>query len=305
MKRTMIVMGSALLMLFVFTLIYIPDKLAAAEKESKKKGYLGVSVEELSRHQKKDLKAEFGVVITNIDEDSPADKDGLMEDDVIQQVNDVKITRSSTLTRVIRKMAPGDKAKIAIIRDGKEKTITVTIGRLKSGSYSLSVGPGKNLFSWYGGGGRAYLGVQLHELNKDLAAYFGAKEAEGALILEVEEDSPAEKAGLKSGDVITKIDNETMANPEDVQEMIAELEEDDEVKIEILRQNKKQTISVKLEERDSKDVFIGGPQRMIRELKLKQNPEKSFQLILPEINKDQKHREIIIEKKKAIQSNTI
>lgn len=305
MKKSIIVIGSALILLLVLTLIYLPDRLVSAEKELQKKGYLGVSVEELSRHQKKELKAEFGVIITSIDEDSPADKNGLMEDDVIQQVNDVKITRSSTLTRVIRKMVPGEKAKIAIIRDGKEKAVTVTIARLKSSSYSLSVGPGKNLFSWYGGGGRAYLGVQLHELNKDLASYFGAKEDEGALILEVEEDSPAEKAGFKAGDVITKIDNEVMANPEDVQEMISELEEDDEVKIEILRQSKKQTISVKLEEHDAKDVFIGGPQRMIRELRLKHSPEKSFQMIPPEINKDQKHREIIIEKKKTIPSNTI
>lgn len=304
MNKRMIVIGSALILLLILALIFIPDGLLSAEKESKKKGYLGVSVEELSRRQKKELKAEFGVVITSIEEDSPADKGGLMEDDVIQQVNDVKITRSSTLTRVIRKIAPGEKAKIAIIRDGKEKNITVTIARLKSSSYSFSVSPGKNLFSWYGGG-RAYLGVQLHQLNKDLASYFGAKEDEGALILAVEEDSPAEKAGLKSGDIITKIDNEKIADPEDVQQMISELEEDDEVKIEILRQNKRQTITVQLEERNTKDIFIGGPQRMIRELRLKRSPEKSFELLLPEINKDKKYREIIIDKKKTIPTKTI
>ncbi len=296
MKRSIVIISSALILLLIFSLIYLPNRLSSAEKETKKKGYLGVSVQELSRREKKDLKAEFGVIITNIEEDSPADKDGLMEDDVIQQVNDAKITRSSTLTRVIRKIKPGEKAKIVVIRDGKEKTITVTIGSQKSSrSYSFSVSPGKNLFSWYGGR-KAYLGVQLQELNKDLAPYFGVKADEGALILVIDEDSPAEKAGLKSGDVITKIDGEEINDPEDVQEIVSELEEDDEIKIEFIRQNRKQTVNAKLEEPESGHNFFISPGRKIQELKLKRSPDKYFDLRLPEINKNKEHREIIIEK---------
>ena len=304
MKKNIIIVCSALILLLIVSVIYIPKGLISAEKESKRKGYLGVSVQELSRHQKKEFKTDYGVLIASIEEDSPADKDGLMEDDVIQQVNDVKILRSSTLTRVIRKMAPGDKAKIIIIRDGKEKTITVTIGSQKSNrSFAFSVGPEKNLFSWYGGA-RAYLGVQLQDLNKDLAPYFGVKENEGALILSVEEDSPAEKAGLKAGDVITKIDDEKVTDPEDVKEIISDLEEDDVIKIEIVRQNKKQTIDVTLEEPESyHDMFIL-PQRKIQELRLKHFPGKPIDLFLQELKKNKKNREIIIDKNVTI-SKTI
>lgn len=299
MKRNIIIVSSALILLLIVSVIYIPKGLISAEKESKKKGYLGVSVQELSRHQKKELKTDSGVLINSIETDSPADKDGLMEDDVIQQVNDVIIRRPSTLTRVIQKIAPGEKAKIVIIRDGKEKTITVTIGRQKSSrSYAFSMGPDKNLFSWYGGG-RAYLGVQLQELNKDLAPYFGVKEDEGALILRVEEDSPAEKAGLKSGDVITKIDDEKISDPEDVKEIISDLEEDDQIKIEIVRQNKKQTINVTLEEFEGYHNLFISPQRKIQELRLKRTPGKSIDLFLPELKKEQKYREIIIDNKKS------
>ncbi len=299
MKRNVIIVSSALVMLLILTIIYIPGGLLSAEKGSKNKGYLGVSVQELSRHQKKELKTDFGVLITSIEIDSPADKDGLMEDDVIQQVNDVIIRRPSTLTRVIQKIAPGEKAKIVVIRDGKEKTITVTIGKRKSSrSYTFSTGPGKNLFSWCDGG-KAYLGVELQELNKDLAPYFGIKEDEGALILGVHEDSPAEKAGLKSGDVITKIDDEKISDPEDVQEIISELEEDDEIKIEIMRQNRKQTINVTLEEHEGyRNLFIS-PERNIRELRLKREPGKSIDLLLPELKKNKNYREIIIDKKKT------
>jgi len=305
MKKITIKISAFLIFSLVLTLILAPQGLFSAEKTSANKGYLGVSVQELTRHLKKELKADFGVVITSIAEDSPADNDGLMEDDVIQQVNDVNIRRPSTLTRIIRKIEPGEKAKIVVIRDGKEKTITVKIGKQKSRqSYAFSVSPGKNLFEWYGGG-RAYLGVQLHELNKDLASYFGVKEDEGALILGVEEDSPAEKAGLKSGDVITKIDDENITDPEDVQEIISELEEDDEVKIEIMRQNRKQTINVTLEEHEGCHNLFISPERKIQQLRLKRTPDKSIDILLPQLKKDQKYREIIIEKKKTNSSKAI
>jgi len=241
MKKNMIIAGTVIISLLALFILGNQNVLFSAEKKTSKKGYLGVSVQELNRHLKKELKADFGVVITSIEEDSPADEYGLMEDDVIQKVNDAKIRRSSTLTRIIRKIEPGEKAKIVVVRDGKDKTITVKISRLKSSkSYSLSVGP--NVLKWYGGG--AYLGVQLNKMNNDLASYFGVKEDEGALILEVVENSPAEDSDLKSGDVIIEIDGESISDPEDVQDIISELEEDDQIKIEIIRQKRKQTIEV-------------------------------------------------------------
>lgn len=304
MKRNMLIMSTVLI--FLFTLVIVGDQnaLFSAEKTSSKKGYLGVSIQELDRHLKKELKADFGVVITSIEEDSPADEYGLMEEDVIQKVNDIKIRRPSTLTRIIRKIQPGEKAKVVVIRDGKEKTITVEIGRLKSGKgYSFSVGP--NVLKWYGGG--AYLGVQLHELNEDLALYFGVKKDEGALVLEVEDDSPAEDSGLKSGDVITNINGESISDPQDVQDIISELEEDDQIKIEIIRQNRKQTIEVTLEKRDSYHNFFISPSRKIKELKYRLTPEKSIDIYLKdlEMDKDKKLRQIIIDKKKSSSSKAI
>ncbi|UCE06202.1 MAG: PDZ domain-containing protein [bacterium] len=304
MKRSIIIISSVLTFLLILTLIAIPNGLLAAEKESKNKGFLGVSIQELTRNLRKELKADYGVVITSIEEDSPADKYGLMEDDVIQKVNDVKIRRASTLTRIIRKIKPGEKAKIAVIRDGKEKTVTVTIGKLKkSWSYSYSHGPKLNVFKWYGGG--AYLGVQLHELNEDLASYFGAKEDEGALILEVEQDSPAEEAGLKSGDVIIKIDGETISDPTDVQEIISDLEEDDEIKIEIIRHNRKQTIQATLSERESHHNIFISPNKRIRELELRYKPDKSIDLLLPDFKRDNKLRKMIIDKQRSKSTRAI
>lgn len=298
MKKNMIIAGTVIISLLALFILGNQNTLFSAEKKASKKGYLGVSVQELNRHLKKELKADFGVVITSIEEDSPADEYGLMEDDVIQKVNDVKIRRSSTLTRIIRKIEPGEKAKIVVIRDGKDKTITVKIDRLRSSkSYSLSVGP--NVLKWYGGG--AYLGIQLHEMNKDLASYFGVKEDEGALVLEIEEDSPAEDADLKSGDVIIKIDGESISDPEDVQDIISELEEDDQIKIEIIRQKRKQVVEVILAKRDSYQNFFISPGKRIQELNYRSIPKKSIDIYMKglELDRDKKHREIIIDKKKS------
>ncbi|OQX95200.1 hypothetical protein B6I21_06655 [candidate division KSB1 bacterium 4572_119] len=232
----------------------------ADETSKKNKGYLGVSIEELDRHSKKELQADFGVVITRIELDSPADEFGLMEDDVIQNVNDIKIRRPQTLTRIIRKIQPGETASIRVIRDGKSKTIKVVIGKLKK-SHNLSYfygGDDVNVFSFFEKGS-GYLGVHLQELNEDLAPYFKVKPGEGALIMEVEEDSPAEEAGLKSGDVILKVDGEKTGCPEDVTEIISEFEEDEEVELTILRKGKTQKIKAVLADRKDFNKLLFAP----------------------------------------------
>jgi len=181
--------------------------------------------------------------------------------------------------------------------------VTVTIGRLKAKKrYELSLGPGKKLWRWYRGG--PYLGVQLHELNEDLAGYFGVKEEEGVLILSVEEDSPAEEAGLKAGDIIIKFDDETVSEPEDIHEIMSELEEDDEVTIEILRHNRKQTIKVTLGETEDVHQFFFSPGKKIQELMFKYRPERPIAPELPEFPRNKKFHEIIL-KKELSSSNAI
>lgn len=305
MKRKMWII--VLLAVALLTPVLVRDsKLISAEKDVSKKGYLGVSIEPLSRHLKKELNAEWGVLITRIEEDSPADNDGLMEDDVIQQVNDVKIRRASTLTRIIRKIKPGDKASIIVIRDGKEKTIKVTIGKCKeSSSYSINLGKGSNIFSYFGG--KTYLGVQLHELNADLADYFAVKPDAGVLVLEVEDDSPAEKAGVKAGDIITKVDDETVADPADIQEIISELEEDDEIAIELIQKGKRKTIKVTLEENENLKNFYFSPGHNFRSYE--SIPRLQYELKKFEsknrLNKGLPDKKIEIEKRALIKLDTI
>jgi C-terminal processing protease CtpA/Prc len=233
------------MMLFVF--------LAVSESQAKKrtrKGYLGVFVERLSLEERKELDVPHGVRVTGVEEGSPAEKGDLKEDDIILEFNGEKITHPDDLVEVVRKTPPKTEARIAIQRDGKRETLTVTVGRYSSSAITVHTVPGgeKKIFRVFRGSG-AYLGVRLQEMSSDLADYFGVKAGEGALILSVEEDSPAEKDGLKAGDVIVQIDGEAVAAPEDVSDILADFEEEDEVEVAVIRKSRKESFQVTLGER--------------------------------------------------------
>lgn len=146
---------------------------------------------------------------------------------------------------------------------------------------------------------KGYLGVQLRELNEDLAPYFGVKPGEGALVMDVDEDSPAEKAGFKSGYVITKIDAEEISGPDDVVEIISDFEEDDEAELTIVRRNKKQTVKVTFEERKGHCDFFFGPNKGVKRLRLKTgNDNKLIELMEDDIRIKSPKSRIKIDKSK-------
>jgi C-terminal processing protease CtpA/Prc len=240
-------MVTGLIVFLSLVLVGAASCLAAAGGKSSAKGYLGVSVERLSSEEKEELNVTHGVIVTRVTKGEAADKAGMEEDDVIQFFNDEKIRRPGNLVDAVRECKPGTQAKVKLVRDGKAKEVTVTLGKLKSRFHGFDWGDHKGYIFIPGKGG--YLGVHLQTLNKDLAEYFGVKDDEGALILKIEEKSPAEEAGLKAGDVITQLEGKNISNPEAVSDILSDLEEGDEVTIQVIRHKKKRTVKAELEER--------------------------------------------------------
>lgn len=93
---------------------------------------------------------------------------------------------------------------------------------------------------------RPYMGVSLQDLNEDLAGYFGVKPGEGVLISDVEEGSPAKEAGLKSGDILTRIEAEKVGSSDDVRDILRDYAPGDEIEVTIIRSEKKSKAKVKL-----------------------------------------------------------
>jgi serine protease Do len=230
------------------------DCVSAIPKEKEKKGYLGVTVDELSTRQKKKLNIETGVVVQWIDEESPADKAGLMEDDIILTVNDIKIIKPATLSRVVKKLKPGADAKLELMRDGKKMTMNVEIGKVRYSEAYVHGSHYDNFINIFPPS--VQLGVRIEDVGADLAEYFGVKASAGVLVLDVFDDTPAQDAGLKAGDVIIKIDNEATPTVEELKELLAEYEADDELAIEIVRHKQTRTLKATLEKDSGNRIFM-------------------------------------------------
>ncbi|HMF10259.1 MAG TPA: PDZ domain-containing protein [Thermoanaerobaculia bacterium] len=104
---------------------------------------------------------------------------------------------------------------------------------------------------------RGFLGVQLIDITEDLRAHFGAPRDAGVLVSEVEKDSPAAKAGVSVGDVITRIDGYQMESARDVTRAIRHKKKGDVVKIDVQRAKAARTLSATLEERKGRELELG------------------------------------------------
>ncbi|MCX6557792.1 MAG: PDZ domain-containing protein, partial [Candidatus Aminicenantes bacterium] len=192
-------------------------------------------------------------------------KAGIKEDDIIQLVNGEKIRNPQDLVDIIGELAPGTKIKIGLWREGKALEFGAELGKREHGKeFAWKSEKLSHLFR-----SSAYLGVVLQELNPDLAAYFGVKAGEGALIIGVEKDTPAEKAGLKSGDVIVQMGDKAVTDADSVHEILAGLKKGDVIAVTVVRHGKKETLKAEPDfDRHQRiiRIFRGGKGSAVEEL---------------------------------------
>jgi serine protease Do len=203
-------------------------------------GYLGVMSVAITNDNfaKFGLREARGVGIEKVMENSPASQAGLQNGDVILRFDGEEVKSTAKLSRLISEVAPDQKVKLTISRGGSEQEITATLGKRApftfermapmgampamptppSGEFKLNDEFFKNLppgefpgagqggnFVWNFAGGRK-IGVMAESLTKQLGENMGVSDGKGLLLMEVRENSPAAKAGLKAGDIITEVD---------------------------------------------------------------------------------------------------
>ena len=192
-------------------------------------------------------------MVVDVVDDSPADEAGLRRKDVIIEFNGKKVDGSKPLADLVRETKVGDKVDIIVSRKGEKKNLTIEIGERPKSKWrdrerNVIV---KDFFKnnlALAIGHRGYMGVAIQDLTVQLGDYFGVKDGDGALITEVEEDSPAEKAGLKAGDVIVGADGEDITDSEDIIDVMSDKEEGDTVSITYIRRGEKHTVPVEVTE---------------------------------------------------------
>jgi serine protease Do len=206
--------------------------------EHAERGFLGVSVQRLDEDGREKLGVKHGVQVVAVEKGSAAEKAGILKDDVILSVNGEKIRDAQTLTEVVRELAPGSAVKIALGRGGKALEVKAVLSKLELPRRpSWSVAPLSRIFR-----SGPYLGVNLMEFDEDLAAYFSVKAGEGVLITHVEKETPAAKAGLKSGDVIVELNDRVVKASDDIHEALAALKQGDSVAITVVRRGQRQAL---------------------------------------------------------------
>jgi membrane-associated protease RseP (regulator of RpoE activity) len=205
-------------------------------------GWLGVGIEEVTPDKAKELKlaATRGVLVTQVSENSPGAKAGLKKGDVITEYNGQRIEGAVEFRRMVRETPAGHMAQLSIWHDAHSQTLSVEVGSFpeqlrnelrdnfrngfgNSGGFSGPgprgpQGPGAQPpsrggnFDFRATGNTPMLGVSAQDLSGQLGEYFGAPDGEGVLVTEVHKDSAGEKAGLRAGDVIAKVNGERVRN---------------------------------------------------------------------------------------------
>jgi serine protease Do len=259
--------------------------------------YLGVSVEEVTRENmgRYGLTGEpRGLAVTRVVKGSPAERAGLRESDVILRYDGEPVSSYRKLNRLIDESAPEHNARLTIRRGGGEQEISVTLGR-RQGFAQIGEGTellraeelrrraeesrerGENarrrtddarrrleelrrnnqgVFS-LSYGARRRIGVSTTALGKQLADFFGVAQGRGVLISAVEENSPADKAGLKAGDVITDADGERIEQAGDLSRVLNRRDEG-EINLTIVRDRKQRSVKVMPERSEMPYLFEPG-----------------------------------------------
>jgi S1-C subfamily serine protease len=230
--------------------------------------WLGVDTSEVTQQKAKDLKlpAERGAIVGKVLPDSPAAKAGLKQNDVITEINGQRIEGTAQFRRMIHEIPAGRAVQLTVWRDGRSQTISATLGKSEARRSSGMVN-GPDTFSFRmpnipempevaGLGdlnnfalmvpGQTRLGVNAEDLQGDFGNYFGAPDGEGVLVREFFPDSPAAKAGLKAGDVITSVGGERVHTTSELRDKLRIGNDAKSFSLGVLRNKNSLTLSVAL-----------------------------------------------------------
>jgi serine protease Do len=222
---------------------------------------IGVTVRDL----RSDDAQKAGVYVESVRADSPAARAGVKPKDVVVDYDGETVHSVRQFTRLVRESAPGRPLKATVVRDGGRQTLDITPdpgGRItgferfpeisREVERAMRDVP-RNFdfdFDFDGVVVNAYrtrLGAALSPLTDQLADYFGVKN--GALVSSVTSDSPAARAGLKAGDVITEVNGRRVERPADVNAAIRDGGAEGKVALKVMRDRKEQTLNATLPER--------------------------------------------------------
>jgi serine protease Do len=202
------------------------------EKGKVVRGMIGVQVQNVTPELAKSfgLPEPKGALVAEVNPDSPGDKAGIQRGDIIIEFNGHPIHEMNELPRLVAETAPGSKATLKVLRKGKEMTLNLTITELKEERQTAQAGEE--------GEGEAPLGLVVKNITPNLGKRYRLKETKGALVIGVEQGSPAADAGIRPGDILLEIDGQVVASANEFQDAVAKLKKGSSARFLVKRQGR-------------------------------------------------------------------
>ena len=237
-----------------------------SSEDSGTSSYLGVDIADVTteRLSALKLKEEKGVEVTMVDQDAPAGKAGIKEHDVILTMNGTSIESGAQLRRMIHETPAGRIVTLGLSRDGQPMTIKVQLAD-KHSEYAMAHPKAKEFhfemptippmpdidipsINMVVVTSSARSGLMVENITPQLGEFFGVKNGNGVLVRSVEKGSRAEKAGLRAGDVIVKVNDQPVHDTSDFSHAVKS-RSGNSVSVGVVRDKKEQNLNLTLPDR--------------------------------------------------------
>ncbi len=175
------------------------------------RGFLGVLIQKVTPEIAESLGMDKGngALVANVTKDGPADKAGVKVGDVIIEFDGKEVKDSSDLPIIVARTPVDRRARMKVLRDKKEITLTVSVGELKDEEVVASA-PEKG-----------ELGLTVQRLTPQMAESLGLDKSEGVVVTSIEAGSTADEAGIRRGDVIVEVDRKPVRNLDEYKKAVA------------------------------------------------------------------------------------
>lgn len=167
------------------------------------RGWLGVSIQDITPElvESFGLKEKKGALVADVVKDGPADKAGIERGDVIVEFDNKEIVESKDLPRIVAVVPVGKNVTIKLLKNGKTINKDVKIAQMEETTTEAAKAPA-----------RKQIGITVQNITPEIGRALGLKNANGAVITQVEPGSPAADAGFQRGDVIKEVNRKTIKN---------------------------------------------------------------------------------------------
>jgi len=217
------------------------------EKGRVVRGYIGASVQTLTPELAEAMKLKgepSGALVGEVTPKSPSEKAGMKTGDVITSVNGKKIGDARELRLMIGSMPPGTKVEIEVNREGQSKIINVELAEMPAGAaeQDTEASPEENAQPEKA---TVFGGVAVADVTDEIRNALNlSKDIKGAVIAEIDADSPAAKAGLREGDVIQEVNKQPVKNAKDLVAISKRLKPDEKILIRVWSQGRSSFVAL-------------------------------------------------------------